>query len=299
MIGQISLNPWWAEGLMLREGLAVERLIERTAAAGAEGIDMQEAYLGLSPHPDPAVVRRLRSSVAASGLVVTSCWFYADVLGVAGLYSIDVAVAHVERYLAITELFESRFMVIQNGSPPPGMSVAAGKDVLLRFYDRIAPLAPAHGVIVAFEAARGGTPFNSPDGATALVREFGSEWLTVAPDFEAWRLPNASMPSHYAENPELTQADPLELGVLRDCLPWSPFIHVKFLEPQLDGSDPNYPIAELLGIVLEGEREHVLSVEYEGWLPEIHPELDAEAQASLALAAVKRFRETSALAPAS
>ena len=299
MIGQISLNPWWAEGLMLEHGVTVETIIERTAAMGADGIDVQEAHLGLCPHPDPATMWRLRRAAAGAGLEVTSCWFYADVLGVAGLYSVDVAVDHLERYMVITESFGSRFMVVQNGAPPPGMSLAAGRDTLLRVYERIAPLAPDHGLTVAFEAARVGTPFNSPDGATDLVRDFGSEALSVAPDFEAWRLPNERMPTAYVENPGLTQPEPLGVQALRDCLPWAPFIHVKYLEPQADGSDPNYPIAELLGLIQASDREHTLSVEYEGWLPEVHPDFDADAQASRALTAVKRFREASVLTPVS
>jgi hypothetical protein len=297
MIGRVSLNPWWAEGLMLEHGVTIEAVIERTAAMGADGIDVQEAHLGLCPHPDPATVRRLRRATSAAGLDVVSCWFYADVLGVAGLYSVDVAVAHIERYLAITEAFEGRFLVIQNGSPPPGMTVPAGRDSLFRLYERIAPLALDHGVVVAFEAARVGTPFNSPDTAAALVREFGSEALSVAPDFEAWRRPTDRMPTGYVEDPGRTQPAPLPVEALEACLPWAPFIHVKYLEPQEDGSDPNYPIAELLAAIQASDREHVLSVEYEGWLPEIHPELEPAEQATRALSAVKRFREASVLAP--
>lgn len=278
MIRTISVSPWWAEGKMLRGELTFEGIVDRTARMGVDGLDMQEIYLDLSPNPDPAHLRRLRSYTESRGLAISSSWFYANTLGVAGLYSVDVAVGHISRYLAIGASLGSRYVVLQNGEPAPGTDRAQGRDTLLRIYEQIAPVAEDFGVVIGLEAARSFSEYSSPQGTLALVKDFGSPWITVSPDFEAWRRPTEGMPIAYVENPGATQPEPLPIGVFRDCLPYAPFIHAKFLEFDETGTDPNYPVDELMAAVREAGTDHDFLVEYEGWLPEVHPERDPETE---------------------
>ncbi|MGX9885528.1 sugar phosphate isomerase/epimerase family protein [Streptomyces sp. NPDC002276] len=293
MIRSISVSPWWAEGKMLRGELTFEEIVDRTADMGVDGIDMQEIYLGLSPHPDPARLRHLRSYSESRGLRVLSSWFYADTLGLAGLYSPEAAVAHIGRYLAIGASLGSRYIVLQNGEPAPGTDPSTARDTLLRVYEGIAPLAERAGVVIGFEAARSFSTFNSPQGALALVKDFGSPWITVTPDFEAWRRPTDGMPIVYVENPGATQQEPLPIEVFRDCLPYAPFVHGKFLEFDENGTDPNYPVDELMAAVREVGLEHDFLVEYEGWLPEVHPERDGETEVRKGVALLRSHLGTS------
>lgn len=285
----VSLNPWWAEGLMLRDGMSVEAVLDATAAMGVGWYDVQEAFLGLSPHPDPVALARLRRAATASGVQVLSSWFYADVLGVTALTSVDTVVEHLRRYLVIAAGLESRYLVIQNGEPGPGVDVAQARAALLRVYEGIADDAEELGVTVCMEAARAASPFNSPSGALSLVEEFDSPWITVAPDFEAWRVVSTRLPSGYVENPGMSAPDPLTVEDFARCLPRAPFVHAKFLEPDDRGEDPNYPARELLELVRQDRAPHDVSVEYEGWLPEVHPDRDPVACAAASVTFVTSF----------
>lgn len=285
----ISVSPWWAEGLMLRGSLTIEQIIDKSADMGIDGIDMQEIYLGLSPNPDPERIAHLRRYAASRSLDVSSCWFYADTLGVAGIHSVDVAVSHITRYLAIGAQFGSRYVVIQNGEPAPGVGERQARAMLREIYDRIAPVAIDHNITIGFEAARSFSLFNSPQGALELVKQFGSPALTVVPDFEAWRIPTEGMPVSYVENPGAVQPEPLDLSVFTDCLPYAPFVHAKLLEFDSEGNDPNYPVDELMRAVREHDQPHDILVEYEGWLPDVHPERDAEQEARKGVELIRRL----------
>lgn len=93
----------------------------------------------------------------------------------------------------------------------------------------------------------------------------------------------------YAEDPGARQAPPLSVQDFVDCLPYSRYVHAKFLEFDEDGDDRNFPIAELLAAVRDDPDTHDLPVEYEGWLPEVDPELDPETEAAKAVALVRRL----------
>lgn len=289
MIRHVSLSPWWAEGEILSGRMDVEEVFEATARMGVTAVDIQEAFLDLSPHPDPRTVHKLRSALARTGLAALSCWFYSDVLGAVAATSIDATACHLERYLAITAQFGARYLVIQNGEPPAEVTHQRARSNLLAIYDRIAPFAEECGVVVGMEAARAASAFNSPLGALDVVDQFDSPWVTLVPDFEAWRLPSESLPNVYVENPQMKQPDPLDASDFERCLVRAPLVHAKFLQVGPDGSDANYPGHELLALVRDDPGEHDISVEYEGWLPEILPQQDPLRAAQAAVAFVRSF----------
>jgi hypothetical protein len=289
MKSRLAVNLWWAERLMLRDGKSFEEMVELTARTGAASIDLNEYLIGFDPHANLRQVHRKKQCVASNGLDVLSCWFYTDLIGAAQTYSIDRGVEFIEEYLAVAAELGARYAVMFNGEPAPGMSVEEGRSLLLRTYERIAPAAEEYGVIVGFEAARAAATFNSPLGALELVRSFGSKYLTVTPDFESWRRPRPGMPTQYAENPEAPQAKPCTLDVFEACLPYAPYTHVKFLEITDDLEEPNYPIRELMSLALADSRDHDFLVEYEGWLPEVHPERDELRETSRAVTLMRRL----------
>lgn len=290
MTSTIALNPWSVEGLILRGELTVPGMIEWAADTGFDAIDVGESWMGLSPNPNPALLRNIRTWTRDAGLTISSCWFWSDLLAATTILgSTEQAVDHVRRYLAIAETLGAGYITLQNGVVPPGMSVSDARSLLLDLYSRIAPAANDCGVVIGIEAARVTSEFNSPQGALELVREFGSDRITVTPDFESWRRPRPGMPPlSYPENPGRTLDEPLTVDVFADCLSHSPMIHAKFLEFDEDGLDPNIPVVELLGAVRADAADHVLCVEYEGWIPDLFPEREPRRETAKALDLIRR-----------
>jgi hypothetical protein len=290
MANTIALNPWSVEGLILRGELTVPEMIEWAAKTGFDAIDLGESWMGLSPNPDPARLRDIRSRTRDLGLSVSSCWFWSDLLAATTILgSPDRAMDHVRRYLAIAEAVGATYVTLQNGVVPPGITTAQARAVLLDLYAQIAPAAADHGVVVGFEAARPTSEFNSPQGALDLVREFDSELITVTPDFESWRRPRPGMPPlSYPENPGRQLDEPLDVSVFVDCLAHAPLIHAKFLEFDEDGEDPNIPAIALLDALRADDNDHVICVEYEGWIPDLFPDREPRRETGKALDLIRR-----------
>jgi hypothetical protein len=290
MIGKICVNTWSLERFALSGEMTFFEIAEKIAEMDVDGIDVNEIYMELNPNPNPARLRAIKRGCASLGLEITSCWFWGNMLGAVAMESFDAVTAHIGRYLAIAEYLNARFLTISNGNLPRGLTVEEGRSVLARLYERLARLAEDHQVIIGFEAPRAGSPFNSPSGTLELVKSFDSPYLTITPDFESWRRPTEKMPMRYAEDPDSVQAEPLPVQVFTDCLPYTSLIHAKFLEFDETGSDPNYPLREIFAAIRESGRVHDLCIEYEGWIPDIHPERDPIRETLKAVDLVRRER---------
>jgi hypothetical protein len=284
---KLSLNPWWAEGMFIKRQITFPQIIEAIAEMEVDGLDMNDIYLQDGPNPDPRLIRQARRLCAAAGLEIMSCWYYTDLAGAAILGSPEAAVAHVARLLAVTETLGSKFLVISNGNLPKGTSAPVARSMLMKVYDGLIPLAEEHDIVIGLHAGRARTPFTSPGGALELVKEVGSRYLTVTPDFEAWRRPAAGMPVRYTDNPNLVQDTPLDVGVFQQCLPHAPVIHAKFLDVA-SGDEPNYPLDELFAAINGDSAPHNICIEYEGWIPEVHPERDPVAETRTCVEIVRR-----------
>lgn len=289
MAHSISLNPWSFEGLLLSRQMSLTQMVEQTAELGFDSIDIGDTWMGLSPNPDLAALRELRASITANGLSVSSCWFWIDLLaGLAMTGSKQTVIDSLRGYFAICEYVGAPFITLQNGNPAPGISEASARQSLLDLYPDLVSLAEHHNVKVALEAPRSPARFNSPGGTLELVVEYGSPWLTVTPDFEAWRIPRPGMPPLvYPENPTAERFEALDLETFEACLPHAPFIHAKFLEFDETGTDPNFPIDEMFRAINQSSLDHILCVEYEGWIPDLHPDRDAIAETAKAIALIK------------
>lgn len=284
-----SLNPWSFEGLLLSEQMSLRGMVETTAELGFDSMDVGDVWMGLDPNPDLARLRELRSMTAANGLTVSSCWFWVDLLaGLAMSGDKQVVLEALRGYFGICEYLGAPYITLQNGNPAPGITTADARAALLDLYPDLAELAEQHGVVIALEAPRSPAPFNSPSGTLDLVRAYGSPWLTVTPDFESWRIPRAGMPPlRYPENPGAERLEPLGVDVFEACLPFSPFIHAKFLEFDATGTDPNFPLPAMFDAIRGSDSDHVLCVEYEGWIPDLHPERDAVTETAKAIALLR------------
>jgi hypothetical protein len=285
----ISLNPWSFEGLLLSESMTLGGMVEQAAGLGFDSIDIGDLWMNLSPNPDLARLRELRSMTRGNDLTVSSCWFWIDLLAGLAICGDKRAVAESLRgYFAICEYLGAPFITLQNGNPAPGVSHQQAHDALLDLYQDLEKMAVDHNVVVALEAPRSPAPFNSPQGTLRLVREYGSPWLTVTPDFEAWRIPREGMPPlRYPENPGATRFEALAVAEFEACLPLAPFIHAKFLEFDDSGTDPNFPLEDIFRAIRESDRDHVICVEYEGWIPDLHPERDAVSETAKAIELIR------------
>lgn len=288
---KLSLNPWWAEGEFLKRRLTFPQIIEAIAAMGVDGLDMNDIYIADSPNPEPRTVRTIKKQCAAAGLEIMSCWYYTDLAGAALLCSPERAVSHIARLLAVSELLESKYLVISNGNLPRGVTVEEARSALLKVYESLVPLAEDHDIAIGFHAGRANSPFTSPGGALSLVQELGSPYLTVTPDFEAWRRPAPGMPVRYTDNPNLVQGEALSVDVFRQVLPHAPVVHAKFLEIT-DGDEPNYPLDDLFTALNGSTAAHNICIEYEGWVPEIHPERSPVAETEKCVDIVRRRLNT-------
>ena len=88
--------------------------------------------------------------------------------------------------------------------------------------------------------------------------------------------------------PGVERREGLPVEVFADCLPYSPFVHAKFLEFDDSGTDPNIPVDEMFAAVRAAGGDHVFCVEYEGWIPDLFPERDALAETAKAVALLRR-----------
>ena len=154
-------------------------------------------------------------------------------------------------------------------------------------FENVIPTAEEYNVRIALESART-SGLKTPQTALRLVKDLESDYLTVAPDFEAWRIPTKEIPSTHVENPGMEASGPVSIDVFKECLPYSPLIHAKILTIDENEEEPNFPIAEMMSLIKESEREHTLSIEYEGWIPDINPHLDPIIKTEMSIALLKR-----------
>jgi len=179
-------------------------------------------------------------------------------------------------------------MVGPVGPGVPGMKLEEEYNLLLKFFEKIIPTAKEYGVTIGLESART-SGLKTPQTALRLVKALGSDYLTVTPDFEAWRTPTEDIPSLHVEVPGMKATGPVPIDVFKECLPYAPLIHAKLLTFDENGEEPNFPIAEMMSLIKQSNLEHTLSIEYEGWIPDINPQLDPVVETKKGVALLKKY----------
>ena len=284
----ISVNMWSLEKLSLKGAKTFDEILGIIKEMGVTHMDLLEDYIPCHPHTDLHELLQLKKKIANFDLSIASCWFYTDLVGGPYVSSFEKVVDDIKEYLAITAALGSKFMAGPVGTGPPGMKLEEGYNLLLRIFEEIIPTAEEYNVQIGLESART-FGLKTPQTALKLVKALGSNYLTVAPDFEAWRTPTDKIPGSHVESPGMKSAGPVSVDVFKECLPYSPLIHAKLLTFDEKGEEPNFPIAELMSLIKNSNREHTLTIEYEGWIPGINPHLDPIIETKKGIALLKRY----------
>ncbi|HWA19562.1 MAG TPA: TIM barrel protein [Devosia sp.] len=287
-MAKVALSTWSLEQLTLLQGRKFEDFLPLVASLGVSSVDIMEYYAGFAPRPSLHDLNRKRRAVAAQGLSVLACWFRGNWVRASLLQSQAEMAERFADYLAVTAQLEAPYMSIHLGSPAPGMAADAGFEVLQRLFEIVVPVAEEYGVVIAIETAHAHAPYDSPKGALRLIRTISSRHLTLCPDWECWRRPSATIPAKNYDSRPMDRLVPLSLADFAECLPHAPLVHAKLLTLDDAGEEPDIPVADLLRAMRESGFGHDLTIEYEGWIPELRPDLDLMTQLRKAVALVER-----------
>mgnify|MGYP001228759567 CR=1 FL=1 len=288
MKSKISVSVWSLKQLSLTGRKTFDEILSILSEMDVKYIDLMEDYVPCHPHTNLHEVLQLKKKIESFGLGITSCWFYTDLVGGCYASSVKRVTDNLKEYLAVTATLGGEFTVGPVGTGPPGMKLETGHDLLKTIFENVIPTAEEYNVRIALESART-SGLKTPQTALRLVKDLESDYLTVAPDFEAWRIPTKEIPSTHVENPGMEASGPVSIDVFKECLPYSPLIHAKILTFDENEEEPNFPIAEMMSLIKESERKHTLSIEYEGWIPDINPHLDPIIKTEMSIALLKRY----------
>ena len=284
----ISVGMWSLKQYSLKGTKTFDEILETVAEINPDkNIDLMEDYVPCHPHTDMLELIKLKKRIESFGLTINSNWFYTDLIGKVHIESFEKVVNDLKEYIIVVATLGAKFMNTPLDCPLlPGMKYEEGYELVLKIYEEIIPLAEEYNVILGID---GGLPgFCSPRTALKLVKDLGSDFLTVTPDFEAWRTPSEDIPGLFVETSDSEKTEGLPIEVFEECLPYSPLMHAKFLTFDKKGDEPNFPIAEMMSLVKRSKREHTFVIEYEGWIPDINPHLDPAKETKKGIDLIKR-----------
>ena len=284
----ISVGMWSLKQYSLKGTKTFDEILETVAEINPDkNIDLMEDYVPCHPHTDMLELIKLKKRIESFGLIINSNWFYTDLIGAVHVESFEKVVNDLKEYIIVVATLGAKFMNTPLDCPLlPGMKYEEGYELVLKIYEEIIPLAEEYNVILGID---GGLPgFCSPRTALKLVKDLGSDFLTVTPDFEAWRTPSEDIPGLFVETSDSEKTEGLPIEVFEECLPYSPLMHAKFLTFDKKGDEPNFPISEMMSLVKKSKREHTFVIEYEGWIPDINPHLDPAKETKKGIDLIKR-----------
>jgi len=271
----ISVSSWSIQNLTLAQGHSLEDLLPILAGFGIDGIELNEDYSRLRTYATPRGRRDLRQRVADHGLRVTSAWFNTDILGAHDTQGMPALVDDIERCFEIASGMGAEVVVMTPVDTFPDYPRDRGTAVFHDVFARLVPLARAYGVTMGMEVARSYGVFRTPAYMLDLVRQIGAPELTVVPDFEAWRLATPDLPLVHVETQGQLAPGPCDPALFAATLPFARAVHAKLLRLNESGDEPHFPLAAMMQAVRDSARQHILTVEYEGWIPDIDPHLDS------------------------
>lgn len=285
---KICLSLWSIEDLTFRQGKSLFELLEIAASLGVDGVDIGEDYHRWPPFDTVHGLNLIRKKVHSLGMQVLSSWMYTDM--VAGVATSSIAVVHhqLSDMLAKCSILECPFVALPPGDAWPGVDYEEGHKVFVELFSKVIDVAKEYGVRMALEVGRPAGVFQRPEYALRLVKEISSPYLTIAPDFEAWRFSTPDLPLIHVEAPDDVTPEPTSLDVFRECLPYSPLIHAKFLGFDEGGNEPHMPAEQLLKMIDKSNIPEVVDIEYEGWIPDVRPDLDSVEASRKSIALLKK-----------
>lgn len=104
-------------------------------------------------------------------------------------------------------------------------------------------------------------------------------------------MDTADMPlGPHCENKDAKKPQPASIELFNECLPYSPYIHFKLLSLDEQGEEPHFPIPEIMKGINNSGIEHYLCIEYEGWIPDFHPERDPIEETRKCVDLIRRYQ---------
>jgi len=290
MKATISVGMWSLKQYSLIGTKTFDEILETVAEINPDKrIDLMEDYVPCHPHTDMHALLQLKKRINSFGLTINSNWFYTDLIGKVHVESFEKVVDDLKEYIIVVATLGAKFMNTPLDSEPlPGMEFKDAYELYLKIYEEIIPVAEEYNVIIGIDTGLS-TGWCSPQTVLKLVKDLGSDYLTVTPDFESWRTPTEDIPGVFIETPGIEKTEALPIEVFKECLPYSPLIHAKFLVFDEKDEEPNFPIPEMMSLVKQSNREHTFVIEYEGWIPEMNPHLDPAVETKKGIDLIKRY----------
>ncbi len=288
---KISIGAWSLKQLSLK-GKTFDEVLEVAAEIGPDKlIDLMEDYVPMHPHTNMYELIQLKKRINSYGLTINSNWGYTDLNGAVYVDGFEKVVNDLKECIIVAATLGAKYMNTPlDSSLLPGMKYEEAFELYIKIYEELIPVAEEYNVIIGIDTGlveSGG--FSSPLTALKLVKSLGSDYLTTTPDFEAWRRPTDDIPKVFIETADIEKTEYLPVDVFEECLPYSPFLHAKFLRFDEKGEEPHFPIAEMMSLVKQSSREHTFCIEYEGWIPDLDPHLDPVIETKKGIDLLKRY----------
>lgn len=286
MNSTIGIGLWSMQQMSFRHHKSIDDILKAVSEMGVDFVDIYEDYIPCHPHVKLHELHQLRKKAEGYHLPVKGCWFCTDIIAAVYAGSIETVSQNFKEYLAVTQSLGGEFISIPFLFNVPGITMETGKEILLEFFEKVLPAAEEYKVCIAHELPRVGTSRAALD----IYHQLKSDYYTLCPDLEAWRVTTEDIPLQHAENPDTASYEPEPLSLFKECLPYSPYIHFKLLGFDEKGEDPHFPIPEIMRLINESDSNHHLCIEYEGWIPDICPKLDGDVGTQMCVDLIKRYQ---------
>lgn len=282
-----GIGLWSLQQLSFLKHMDTEGILECVKQLGADAVDIYEDYIPCNPHVKLHELYSLRKRTEELGLPVKGCWFCMDIAAVIEAAGMQRALYDFKEYLAVCHVLGAEYICVPYLDNIPGKTLTEGKEKLVGFFEKVIPHAEEYNIKIAHELPRPGTP----EAALDILRTLKSPYYTLCPDLEAWRKETEDLPLIHAENPEEKIIKPESIEVFQECLPYSPYIHFKMLGFNEQGEEPHFPMDEIMEAIDAGSEEHHLCIEYEGWIPDIRPEIDCMEGTKKCIDLIRRYEK--------
>lgn len=286
MKSYISVSTWSMQQLTYSKGVTLDDMIRMTKEMGSDSIDICEEYLPCHPQPDLVKIAEIREKVADAGLKMGVTWFSTEIHRGIEASSEEHVLEVYKKNIQIAKALGTPFicipMLLERRWPREKC-----KDELRSFFEKLIPYAEKLDMPISHECARKGT--NSL--VLELVKEFDTKYYRICPDLEAWRFGTEDLPLlPHAEDPGAGIMEPEPIELFRDCVEYAPYIHFKLLKME-NGEEPHFPIPEVMDAINNSSIDHLLCLEYEGWIPDVVPERDSYEETRKCVEMVRRYQK--------
>lgn len=288
MKSAIGVSTWSLQQLTFTEGADLKDIINMVADMGVEGIDICEEYTPCNPHPDLRKIDEIRDILDEKKLRMGAYWFITEVGNAIKSGGEERALEVYKKNILVAKEMGAEYACFPFLPNFREKSPEQIKEQFIRFFDKLLPFAEKHNMPLAHECAR-----EKGNGLLLeIAKHFNSKYYSVCPDLEAWRIDTPDLPlGAHADDLTADKPTPETLELFKECLSYSPYIHFKLLSLDEYGEEPHFPIPGLMELINQSPIEHYLCVEYEGWIPDIHPDRNCLTETKRCVEMIKKYQE--------